>query len=70
MRDTAPEAARVQADVYRRMGGAERVRIACELSDEVRAVARAGIRARHPELDDEAVEDRLLWELYGFRRQR
>lgn len=70
MRDTAPEAARVQADVHRRMGSAERVRIACEMSDEVRAVARAGIRARHPELDDEAVEDRLLWELYGFRHQR
>ncbi len=70
MHDTTPEAREVQTAVYRRMGGARRVEIAFELSELVRDLARARIRKQHPSFDDRAVEDELLWELYGFRRDR
>ncbi len=70
MNDTTPEAREVQTAVYRRMGGARRVEIALELSELVRDLARARIRQQHPAFDDRAVEDELLWELYGFRRNR
>ncbi len=70
MNDTTPEAREVQTEVYRRMGGARRVKIAFELSELVRDLARARIRRRRPAFDDRAVEDELLWELYGFRRNR
>ncbi len=70
MHDTTPEARKVQTAVYRRLGGARRVEIAFELSELVRDLARARIRRQHPLFDDRAVEDELLWELYGFRRNR
>lgn len=70
MHDTSPEAARIQAAVHRRLGAARRFEIACEMSEAVRSIARARIGAKHPVYDEAAVEDELLWELYGFRRQR
>jgi hypothetical protein len=50
------------------MGGARKILMACRMSDSVRAIARDGIRARHPEFDEVAVRDELIWELYGVRR--
>jgi len=70
MRDTSPDAAKAQADAYRKMSGAQRVMVACEMSEAVRAMARSRIRALHPEYDDTAVRDELTWELYGVRRSR
>jgi hypothetical protein len=66
--DTSTEAARIQAAVYRRLGGSRRFEIACEMSMAVRELARARIRAKHPELDEDAIRDLLIWELYGVRR--
>lgn len=70
MLDTTPEAARAQAAVHRALGAARRFEIACEMSDAVRSIARGRIKAKHPDLDETGVGDELLWELYGFRRQR
>jgi len=70
MHDTSPEAARVQAAVHRRLGAARRFEITCEMSDAVRSIARGRIVAKHPEYDEAAVQDELLRERYGFRRQR
>lgn len=69
MQDTSAEAARVQAAVHRRLGGVRKFLIACQMSETVRALACARIRARHPEFDDAAVREELLWELYGYRRR-
>lgn len=46
--DTTHEAHRLQIDVYRRLGGAERVAILFRLNALVRETALAGIRRRHP----------------------
>lgn len=50
--DTSIEAATVQLEAWRRLGPEGRVELAARLSDEVRQVALAGIRHRHPEYSE------------------
>jgi len=54
-RDTTPEAWAVQLAVWKRMGPERRLTVAAAMSEELFSLARTGIRARHPEYDDEAV---------------
>lgn len=51
-RDTLPAAHELQLRCYRAMSGAARVALAAQLSEDVRAIAMAGIRTRHPEYSD------------------
>ena len=44
--DTSLDAAEVQARVFRRMAPADRVALACEMSEEVRILAADGLRRR------------------------
>ena len=53
--DTSPEAHRLQGEIYRRLGGAERLAIAFEMTETVRRLAVAGIRHRHPDYTEEQV---------------
>ncbi|MEZ4366281.1 MAG: hypothetical protein R2939_08320 [Kofleriaceae bacterium] len=46
--DTTADAHAAQLAVYRRMTPAQRVAVAAAMSDDVRAIAIAGIAARHP----------------------
>ena len=66
-RDTTPEAARVQADVQRRLGAARRLDIAFEMSEAVRAMLRERLHAQRPELDKDHLHLALVEELYGVR---
>jgi hypothetical protein len=59
-RDTRPEAARIQHEIWRRMGGARRVELALQMSEEAREVAIAGVRARHPEYSADQALHALL----------
>ena len=59
---------RAQTEAQRRLGGAQRFRTACMMSQMLRDLAIARIHSMHPELDERGVLDRLLAELYGFRR--
>ena len=70
VRDTSTEAARIQAAVHRGMGGVRKFLMACQMSDSVRAIARARIKSLHPEFDEIEIRDELIWELYGVRRGR
>ena len=65
-RDTAPAAWSAHAALLDRMGGPARVRAAIELSEAVRDVRIAGIRARSPGLDHRQVLARLVSEDYGL----
>lgn len=47
--DTSIDARQRQLDIYRSMTPGERLTIAMSMSDEVRAIAASGIRARHPD---------------------
>ena len=70
-RDTDEKTEQVQLEIFRRMSGAERSRIAMRMSIAARATTMAGIRVRHPEYSDEDVRFALFRLLYGddlFRR--
>jgi hypothetical protein len=64
-RDTSPDSHEAQLRAYRRLGPAGRVRVAAQLSADTRELARAGIRARHPEYRDQEVESALRRLLLG-----
>jgi hypothetical protein len=58
-RDTSADAERVQRYVFARMSGSDRVARAFEMSELAREIARAGIRARHPDYGPTDVEQAL-----------
>lgn len=63
--DTTPAAHQAQMEAYRRMGPEARARIALEMSEDVRRLTLEGIRARHPEYDDERARRALFRLLLG-----
>ena len=67
-RDTTPDALRAQTEAQRSLGAEGRFRLACQMSQTVRALAIARIKKKNPAFDDRAILDELMWELYGFRR--
>jgi hypothetical protein len=66
--DTTEEAARIQAEIHRRMGPAGRLALAGRLSVMVRRLALSRLRTTHPELSEGQIRDFLIRELYGVRR--
>lgn len=58
--DTSRTALERQRAAFRLMTPQQRVAAAAEMSDEVRAIARAGIRARHPDWSDRQVQAALM----------
>lgn len=63
--DTSPAAHAVQLELFRQAGPARRVEIAAELSDALREIARAGVRARQPGLSETEVTREVLRIFYG-----
>ena len=53
--DTSLAAHEAQLQVFRRLSPAERVAIACQMSDEIRQVSADGIRHRYPGMTDAEV---------------
>ena len=58
--DTSPEAAEIQLEIFRRMTGEQRLRLALEMSDFARAASLARIRAEHPDWSEWEVKRELL----------
>lgn len=58
--DTTPEAAEVQFDVFRRMTGEQRLKLALEMSDFAREVSLSRIRFEHPEWSEWEARRELL----------
>ncbi len=54
-RDTTLEAYRFQIQVLRRLGPEGRLKIMFDASDDLRALAAAGVRMRHPDYTEEQV---------------
>jgi len=65
--DTTAEAAAVQMQVHRRLGGVGRFRAAVEMSELARDLAAAGLRARRPDLNEDGIRRELIRQLYDFR---
>jgi hypothetical protein len=68
--DTSAAAHALQRDLYRRLGGRERLAISFRLNETVRQLAMAGIRARHPEYDDDQVRQAHIRLVLGDRLVR
>lgn len=64
-RDTSSAAFERQLEAFRAMTPGERVAIAAAMSDEIRALAEAGIRDRHPGYTDAQVANSLAEILLG-----
>jgi len=63
--DTSMAALERQRETFRRMTPGERLAVAAEMSDEIRAVTEAGIRGRHPDYSDDQVRAELVGILLG-----
>lgn len=75
-KDTTPRASEQQVRRLRSMGPEERLRRSLEMSDDLREIAEAGIRARHPGYAEQEVREELEVLVLGsgltsaFRRAR
>jgi hypothetical protein len=63
--DTSPEAWRVLLDIYRRMTPDEKLQRTLEMSDFLRSVCEAGVRADYPEASDREVFLRVTQRTLG-----
>lgn len=63
--DTDPEAERVQMEIYRRLTPAHKLRLVFEANAQVRDLALAGLRYRHPGASAVEIERRFKGLLLG-----
>ncbi len=63
--DTDEKARAVQHAILRRLGPSERLRLAAEMSEDVRRIAFEAEQRRHPELSEEAARQAVLDRLWG-----
>lgn len=63
--DTDREAQEAQFAVWRRLGPQGRSALAAQMSDDVRTIAREGIRSRHPEYSESDAEFALRRMMLG-----
>lgn len=64
-RDTTDAAFELQLMAYRAMSPNDRLAIGVAMSDEIRALTKAGIRDRHPEFTDAQLADALAEIMLG-----
>jgi len=63
--DTTIEAARKQFEILRRLGPEVRLKMAFELSDNLRSLVEAGVRLRHGDFDEQRVQQEVLRLMVG-----
>lgn len=63
--DTSPEAHDIQLDCLRKMSPQQRLEKTFAFSRQIRQMAFAAIRRRHPEMDHDAVQLRFIQLTYG-----
>lgn len=65
MSDTSPAAAEIQASIYRRMTGPERLELALEMSLTTRELALTRLRLQHPDWSEHQLKCELLRYAFG-----
>jgi len=63
------EATAIQLKIFRAMTTEQRLRMALEMSESMRAIALAGLRSRRPDLDADGLSRELARIMYGFAPQ-
>jgi hypothetical protein len=66
LNDTTAEAEKRQHEIFDRLSGEEKVRLAMEFSDAVRDIAWAGFCRRHPSVSEETLRVMFLEEVHGI----
>lgn len=65
--DTTNEAARKQFEILRRLRPEARLKMAFELSDNLRSIVEAGVRLRHPDYNERKIQQEVLRLMIGDR---
>ena len=63
--DTTIDAARKQFEILRRLGPEVRAKMTFELSDNLHSLVEAGVRLRHPDFDEQRVQQEVLRLMVG-----
>ena len=63
--DTTIEAIRKQIEILRRMGPEARLKMAFELSDNLRSIVEAGVRGRHSDYNEQQIKREVLHLMIG-----
>jgi len=63
--DTTIEAVRKQFEILRRLGPEVRLKMAFELSDNLRGIVESGVRGRNPSYDEQKIKQEVLRLMIG-----
>ena len=63
--DTTIEAARKQFEILRKLDAQTRIKMAFEMSNNLRQIVEDGVRNRHPDWDEETIRHRVLYLMIG-----
>lgn len=63
--DTTIEAARKQFEILRRLDAETRLKMAFELSDNLRSIVEAGVRLRHGDWDEQKINRQVVYLMIG-----
>ena len=63
--DTTIDAARKQFEILRRLDAETRLKMAFELSDNLRSIVEAGVRLRHPQYDEQQINRQVIRLMIG-----
>jgi len=66
--DTTIEAARKQFEILRRLRPEARLKMAFEMSDNLRSIVEAGVRMRHPNYDEQQIQREVVRLMVGEAR--
>jgi len=70
MTDTTAEDKKRQEEIFERLSGEEKVRLAMVFSDTVRDIAWAGFCRRHPSISADVLRVKFLKEVHGIEMQK
>jgi len=68
--DTTPKAQARQQEIFAQMTGEERVCAAMAFSDQIRDIALAGLKKRHPQVGELDLLDLFVQEVHGMTLKR
>ncbi len=63
--DTTIDAARKQFEILRRLDAETRLKMAFELSDNLRSIVEAGVRLRNPQYDEQQINRQVIRLMIG-----
>ena len=64
--DTTPEAEAHQRQIFQRMSGEERLLVSMALSDQMRDIALAGLKSKHPQATEDEIRDLFIKIVHGL----